>query len=324
MIEAIRRFTGRVERERRALENKFLGIAQRFARIIRMNAFAAARLDLDPLPVIAATIDGQRGRGKSLARIVAESMLIAWLLGLRRTFLETPDTSFADRPAQRPGQTAHDWLIEWLGLQAADLRPVEARFAGSAASAVSDLKAAVTAELTGQPPPGGEPSRPIIIPGGAGFPPEPPLPVKLASIRRHLEARGISADPAHDYALANLVSTQILKGYGQGQWTGHVAAIAGRPLGNVPPMGVIPEPPATKATAFRHLSILDERTTEICDVIGRNGPHGTTLPVDHPYWQTHWPPLHYNCRSIILPIFGAFVETEVPDVEAMAGFGSPW
>ena len=38
----------------------------------------------------------------------------------------------------------------------------------------------------------------------------------------------------------------------------------------------------------------DGRTTPIC-----LAADGTVLPAGHPYWETHWPPLHHNCRSIV-------------------------
>lgn len=45
---------------------------------------------------------------------------------------------------------------------------------------------------------------------------------------------------------------------------------------------------------WMYSAILDMKTTDIC-----NPPtHGTVLPAEHPWWQTHTPPLHHNCRSI--------------------------
>lgn len=44
-------------------------------------------------------------------------------------------------------------------------------------------------------------------------------------------------------------------------------------------------------------AILDDRTTDICRPL-----NGAILPADHPWWQTHTPPLHHNCRSIKRPL----------------------
>lgn len=48
----------------------------------------------------------------------------------------------------------------------------------------------------------------------------------------------------------------------------------------------------------RYLAILDTRTTRlICRPIA-----DTILPQDDPWWRTHWPPLHFSCRSTVLPL----------------------
>jgi len=52
--------------------------------------------------------------------------------------------------------------------------------------------------------------------------------------------------------------------------------------------------------AFPYLEILtipDERRCPIC------GPlHGMVKPVEDPFWQSHHPPLHFNCRCVVRPI----------------------
>ena len=39
---------------------------------------------------------------------------------------------------------------------------------------------------------------------------------------------------------------------------------------------------------------LDAYTTDLC-----KGLNGTILPNDHPWWLTHFPPLHFFCRSLL-------------------------
>lgn len=70
---------------------------------------------------------------------------------------------------------------------------------------------------------------------------------------------------------------------------------------------------------LRHESILDENTTPIC-----RQRHNVQLPVDHPYWQTNKTPLHWRCRSVIMPILKDFDPTrpeDMPTIPPMAGFG---
>ena len=44
------------------------------------------------------------------------------------------------------------------------------------------------------------------------------------------------------------------------------------------------------------LNVIDDgRTSPICLPL-----IGTVLPADHPFWLTHWPPLHYRCRSTVI------------------------
>jgi SPP1 gp7 family putative phage head morphogenesis protein len=70
-------------------------------------------------------------------------------------------------------------------------------------------------------------------------------------------------------------------------------------------------------TGLAHMSVLDNRTTEICE--DRNG---LQLPIDDPYWVGNVPSLHWNCRSVLWPIFGDFAPSDWrPTVPVMPGFG---
>ena len=66
---------------------------------------------------------------------------------------------------------------------------------------------------------------------------------------------------------------------------------------------------------------MDDRTTDECAEC-----NGTVLPADDPFWVTHTPPLHYQCRSILVPLSAEEageegVDDEAPDVDAAEGFG---
>lgn len=79
--------------------------------------------------------------------------------------------------------------------------------------------------------------------------------------------------------------------------------------------------PAVRAvlTALRFVNPLDERTTGVCRV-----RDGVKLPLDHPWWFRNWPPLHFGCRSIVLPIAGSGVKftDQPPEVPPPTpGFG---
>lgn len=44
----------------------------------------------------------------------------------------------------------------------------------------------------------------------------------------------------------------------------------------------------------RFIATMDVDTTDVC-----REAHGTVLPADHPWWNDHTPPLHFNCRSTV-------------------------
>ncbi len=72
--------------------------------------------------------------------------------------------------------------------------------------------------------------------------------------------------------------------------------------------------------ALRYSSVLDNRTTEICEAM-----HNRVFKTDNPVWDDLRPPNHFNCRSVLVPITSVDgwdgEEDEVPNVEAQVGFG---
>lgn len=59
--------------------------------------------------------------------------------------------------------------------------------------------------------------------------------------------------------------------------------------------------------ALELIAIDDARTTDFCRQFA--GRH-FILPYDDPFWETHWPPFHFNCRSTVRAIYD---EAELPD-----------
>ncbi len=69
--------------------------------------------------------------------------------------------------------------------------------------------------------------------------------------------------------------------------------------------------------AFRHASVLDDGTTDIC-----RERDGLTLDSYDAFWLTNCPPLHFGCRSVLVPIFGEFTPSEsLPGILPDPGFG---
>lgn len=69
-------------------------------------------------------------------------------------------------------------------------------------------------------------------------------------------------------------------------------------------------------------AVLDDRTTDICEECD-----GTTLPADHGWWGQHNPPLHFSCRSGIIPMTASDADAgmteKAPRTKADDGFGAP-
>lgn len=83
------------------------------------------------------------------------------------------------------------------------------------------------------------------------------------------------------------------------------------------------DPVVRKARPYwQFRGVPDSRQSEICRVC-----NNVILPADDPWWSTHQPPLHYNCRSNITALAAREVDTEdlddPPAAEAQDGFGAP-
>lgn len=69
--------------------------------------------------------------------------------------------------------------------------------------------------------------------------------------------------------------------------------------------------------AFEYSAILDDNTTEVCSEM-----NGVTWPADDERWNSFSPPLHYNCRSVLIPVVQGdeWRQSAAPDVEPAKGF----
>jgi hypothetical protein len=74
---------------------------------------------------------------------------------------------------------------------------------------------------------------------------------------------------------------------------------------------------------WKFSAVRDGRTTSTCAAA-----HGTILPANHPWWKTHIPPLHFNCRSTIVPLSERRakelgITKHPPPAPSALGFGNP-
>lgn len=69
-------------------------------------------------------------------------------------------------------------------------------------------------------------------------------------------------------------------------------------------------------------AVLDERTSDICEACD-----STVLRADHPWWLTHYPPLHHRCRTSVRAVTASkakrlgIAEGELPSPKVDDGFG---
>jgi SPP1 gp7 family putative phage head morphogenesis protein len=59
-------------------------------------------------------------------------------------------------------------------------------------------------------------------------------------------------------------------------------------------------------------AVIDKTTTDICRPL-----NGTVLPINHPFWNTYYPPNHFNCRSTVRQVSGLkpTAETAIPAID---------
>jgi len=87
---------------------------------------------------------------------------------------------------------------------------------------------------------------------------------------------------------------------------------------------VFSAPAVRKARPYlRFDGVEDDRQTDICEAC-----NGVVLPADDPYWNSHTPPLHFNCRSTVVALSSDEADDEgvtddPPEEDADDGFGRP-
>lgn len=87
---------------------------------------------------------------------------------------------------------------------------------------------------------------------------------------------------------------------------------------------ILSHPEVRKARPYlRFDAVNDSRVSDVCEALD-----GTIRPADDPFWTTHTPPLHFNCRSVLVPLSDEEAQDEgvsgnVVGAEADEGFGRP-
>lgn len=69
---------------------------------------------------------------------------------------------------------------------------------------------------------------------------------------------------------------------------------------------------------YEFSAIDDQRITPVC-----HSCNGVRLPTSNPFWNKYSPPLHWNCRSMLIPVYGESNEIQPPSSvpQPQQGFG---
>lgn len=123
-------------------------------------------------------------------------------------------------------------------------------------------------------------------------------------VAKRLEQEWGAAVPNPGARLETIFRTNVQKAYNAGRWKQYREPAVARAR---PYLMVVP--------------VLDARTTVVCKALA-----GHCRPASDPWWRTHWPPYHYNCRTTVRALSAteageAGISRRKPSEEPMEGFG---
>lgn len=252
-----------MDRERRRIENEYLRHAQAIGYELRVNIARAFRRGR---PIQQAIRDAFH----DLRQPLADAMLWGHIFGSRRSLLhierEAPaDVLKLDRKVDSL-KSIFDQAMRFLNTR--DLLTEEQRESLETRYNAASLRVLTKAQAWAQD----KVSAAMRDIAGQG------LHVKagMEQLRTALDAAGLTG--VQDNTLETLVRTQTQLAYGAGQ-------------------AAVDSQPAIRSIlwGYTYCTTHDDRVR-----LKHQAMEGVTLPKDHPWWDTHWPPCGYNCRCILL------------------------
>ncbi len=111
----------------------------------------------------------------------------------------------------------------------------------------------------------------------------------IVAISDAMDDLGMS--PEKDFLLETIYRSASTTAYSAGQWSSY-------------------QDPDIKEIlwGFQYSAVGDDRTRE-----NHLAADGVTLPANHDFWETMWPPNGYNCRCVVVPLFEEEDIVEPPD-----------
>jgi SPP1 gp7 family putative phage head morphogenesis protein len=111
----------------------------------------------------------------------------------------------------------------------------------------------------------------------------------IGEINDTMDLLGMS--PEKDFLLETMYRSAATTAYSAGQW------------------GAYQDPDVNEILwGYQYSAVGDDRTRE-----NHLAADGVTLPKNHEFWETMWPPNGYNCRCVVVPLFEEEDIVEPPD-----------
>lgn len=258
---------------------EFAGTTRRNRRSVLSVAGHAIALGHDPVQAIRRVIYGDAGLHlPGLRGIVTKAMEDSWVNGYQRAFIlakqplpEAKDIPIYEGLPRPPDEATETPLPIYVH--------GPSRFAAAAGTLLDGLytslgrlieQAVVEARAAGMT------TMQVVTAVRQAF-------IRYGWTRTEPQAVNPESKGSPGFAAAGVATNAVLQAWGAGYWSGMQ-----NPLID------------TKVSGHRHVSVVDDATSEIC--LDRDQ---LVLPKDDPYWRGRAiPPLHNHCRSVVIPVYG--------------------
>jgi SPP1 gp7 family putative phage head morphogenesis protein len=227
-----------------------------------------------------------------LAPVLAKASAIMHAVGERRSVLMLKQQVPAAERRQKLADARDPWSLDAYGdisrLVAKHVQPnmdlIQQQYGGAVGAMLDDFASDIDAKIRAK--------LDELVIGGA------PTKDAVAELQDYLDEIGVSG--VGSGRLETIFRTQLQSSYSAGRW-------------------VADQDPDIQEIlwGYKYVTAGDDRVRETHAELD-----GVTLPKDHPFWQTFWPPNGYNCRCQVIPLFDPREIVEPPSgIVPEPGFG---
>ena len=221
------------------------------------------------------------------APVLADAMAAAELQGILRSRINHKQAKRDGLALSDPYRAALKMLADRLSFTDKELRAIAAKHGTAAVSATGEAAGLL--------------ERNVLAAVAAGVKANATTNEGISLIRAAFQDSGF--DNQSPFVLETVFRTELHRAYSGGQAASDIEPAI-----------------ADVLWGYEFASVGDDRTTVICLACD-----GTRAPKDSPFWDSHVPPLHWNCRSQLIQIFDGeqlATPTTLPSIEPAEGFGA--